>query len=120
MVVHEEAVLESQGEIVATAMTLHSQTEGPPFEDELGWLAGDPAHGGMGLGRAICAVVIAQFIEEGFREIHLYTEDWRLPTLKTNLKLGYVPLLYTLEMPERWNVICAQLGWPLTPEMWQS
>lgn len=120
MVIHEEADLESQGVIVATAMALHSQTEVPPFEGELGWLAGDPAHAGKGLGMAVCAAVTARFIQAGFRNIHLYTEDWRLPALKTYLKLGYVPFLYTPEMPERWRAVCAQLGWPFTPEIWRS
>ncbi len=120
MVIHEEAGLEGQGEIVASAMALRSQTKTPPFEGELGWLAGDPAHAGKGLGRAVSAAVTTRFIGAGFRNIHLYTEDWRLPALKTYLKLGYVPFLYTPGMPERWRAVCAQLGWPFTPEMWQS
>lgn len=120
MAIHQEAVLEGQGETVATAMALHSQTKAPSFEGELGWLAGDPAHAGRGLAIAVCAAITARFIEAGFRNIHLYTEDWRLPALKTYLKLGYVPFLYTPEMPERWQAVCAQLGWPSTPEMWRS
>ena len=59
-----------------------------------------------------------RFIETGYRHIHLYTEHWRLAALKIYLKLGYVPYLYTAEMAERWRAICAQLGWPYTPEVW--
>ncbi|MBN1221410.1 MAG: GNAT family N-acetyltransferase [Anaerolineae bacterium] len=106
-------------QIVATAMALHNYTNLHPFQGELGWLAGDPAHAGKGLGVAVSAAVTGRFIAAGYRHIHLYTEDFRLAALKTYLKLGYVPYLYTPEMPERWQVICAQLQWPFTPEVWR-
>lgn len=54
------------------------------------------------------------------QDIHLYTEDFRLAALKTYLKLGYIPILYSPEMPERWRAICAHLLWPFTPEKWKS
>ncbi len=111
---------EKRNEIVATAMCLHNYKETNPFQGELGWLAADPAHTGQGLGRAVSAAVTARFIEAGYRHIHLYTEDYRLAALKTYLKLGYVPFLYTPEMPERWQIICEQLHWPFTPEAWRS
>ena len=113
MAIHEES-----SEIVTTVMALRSDVY--PAGGELGWLAGDPAHAGKGLGLAVSAAVTAQFIDAEYRNIHLYTEHWRLAALKTYLKLGYAPLLYTPEMPERWRVICAQLQWPFTPDVWRS
>ena len=113
MVIHEES-----SQIVATAMALHSEVY--PSGGELGWLACDPAHPGKGLGMAVSAAVTTRFIDAGYRNIHLYTEHWRLAALKIYLKLGYIPFLYTPEMPERWRVICAQLQWPFTPEVWMS
>ena len=74
----------------------------------------------MDPGRAVSATVTARLIAAGYRAIHLYTEQWRLAALKSYLKLGYIPYLYTPEMPERWRTICAQLGWPFTPEAWRS
>jgi len=115
MAVHEES-----SEIAATAMALHDHTWLHPFCGELGWVAGDPAHAGQGLGLAVCAAVTARFMAVGYCQIHLYTEDFRLPALKTYLKLGYIPFLSTPEMPERWRTICAQLRWPFTPEAWRS
>jgi mycothiol synthase len=111
------AVHEASGAIVATAMALHDHTAWHPFGGELGWVAADPAHAGKGLGMAVCSAVTARFIAAGYRNIHLYTEDWRLPALKTYLKLGYIPLLYTPEMPERWHAICERLRWPLAPDL---
>lgn len=106
--------------LVATAMGLHDHSDDHPFGGELGWVAVDPAHHGRGLGTAVCAAVTARLIAAGYRNIHLYTEHWRLAALKLYLKLGYVPFLYTPEMPERWRVSCEQLGWPFTPDLWRS
>jgi mycothiol synthase len=114
MVVHT-----ASGEIVATAMALHDHTWSQAFTGEVGWVAGDPAHAGKALGRAVSAAVTARFIEIGYRHIHLYTEDWRLAALKTYLKLGYIPFLYTPEMTKRWHAICTQLAWPFTPARWR-
>jgi mycothiol synthase len=110
------AVHEGSGEVVATAMTLTSEV----YHDgaELGWVACDPAHTGQGLGMVVCAAVTAWSIAAGYRHIHLWTEHYRLPALKTYLKLGYVPFLSTADMPERWRAICAQLSWPFTPQIW--
>lgn len=113
------AVHQQSEQIVASAMALHGHTEAFPFGGELGWVCGDPDHSGQGLGLAVCAATTARFIEAGYRNIHLYTDDWRLPALKTYLKLGYVPYLCTPEMPERWRAVCAQLDWPFTPEAWR-
>lgn len=106
--------------IVATAMGLHDHSDDHPFGGELGWVAVDPAHTGHGLGTAVCAAVTARLMAAGYRNIHLYTEHWRLAALKLYLKLGYVPFLYTPAMPERWRVVCTQLGWPFTPEVWRA
>ncbi len=98
MLIHEES-----GDIIATAMGLHDHSDHHPFGGELGWVAGDPAHTGKGLGMAICAAVTARLMEAGYRNIHLYTEHWRLAAIKTYLKLGYAPFLYQPEMHDRWG-----------------
>jgi mycothiol synthase len=113
------AVHEARDEIVASAMAVHSHSAQHPFGGEIGWVAADPAHTGRGLGLAVSAAATARLIAAGYRNIHLYSEDWRLPALKTYLKLGYVPFLYAPGMAERWQAICAELAWPFTPEEWQ-
>ena len=114
------AVEAGMGAIVATAMALHDASDQHPFGGELGWVAADPAHSGKGLGRAVCAAVTARLIAGGYRDIHLYTEDYRLAALKVYLSLGYVPFLYAPGVADRWRVVCAQLGWPFTPETWRA
>jgi mycothiol synthase len=112
------AIHEASGKMVATTMALCSDAY--PGGGELGWLAADPAHAGQGLGRAVAGAVTARFLEAGCWPIHLYTEHYRLPALKTYLRLGYVPYLYTLEMPARWRAICDTLDWPFRLEAWTA
>jgi mycothiol synthase len=114
------AVEPERDTIVATAMCLHDASDLHPFGGELGWVACDPDHTGRGLGRAVCAAATARFIGAGYHNIHLYTEHWRVAALKTYLKLGYLPFLFTPEMAERWRAVCAELGWPYTPEVWPT
>jgi mycothiol synthase len=114
------AIHAASGQIVATAMGLHDASDVHPFGGELGWVAADPAHAGHGLGMAVSAAVTTRLMAAGYRDIHLYTEHWRLAALKSYLKLGYEPFLYLPEMAERWRVICEQLQWPFTPDTWRS
>jgi mycothiol synthase len=111
-------VHQASNQIVATSMTTHNPTDLHPFGGELSWVASDPSHKGQGVGLAVCAAVTARFIAAGYRNIYLKTDDWRLPAIKTYLKLGYVPFLFTPEMEERWHKLCTQLDWPFTPEAW--
>jgi len=109
------AVHEASGEIVATAMALHNYSGLQPFQGNIGWLAGDPAHAGNGLGSAVSAAATARLIAAGYRDIRLGTEDFRLAAISIYLKLGYVPVLYRPEMIERWQAICGVLKWPFSP-----
>jgi mycothiol synthase len=112
------AVHEASSQIVATSMAVHDPQDWHPFGGELGWVACDTAHTGQGLGMAVVGAVTARLLGAGYRNIHLYTEDFRLPALKTYLKIGYIPMLYDADMPERWRAVCEQLRWPFTPEQW--
>jgi mycothiol synthase len=106
------------GKLVATAMAVHSPCKLHPFGGELGWVAGDPAHSGKGLGLAVCSAVTRRFIEAGYRRIYLRTDDWRLPALKTYMKLGYVPFIYAPDMVERWKKVYDKLGIQCSTDNW--
>ena len=100
----------STGKIVATAMSLHKPRDLHPSGGELGWVATAPEHRGKGLGLAMCAQATARLIQAGYRNIYLLTDDFRLPAIKTYLKLGYEPFLFCQGMAERWECIYRQLG----------
>ena len=114
------AIHDSSNEIVATAMALHNYTGRYPFWGDLGWLASDPAHAGKGLGLAVSSAVTCRLINAGYRNIQLFTEDYRLPALKTYLRLGYLPSLYAPAMAKRWRAVCAKLQWPYAPDEWRE
>lgn len=101
---------EATGALAATSMSIHKPTGEFPFGGELGFVAGDPEHKGKGLGLAVCAAATARLIRGGYRNIHLITHDWRLPAIKTYLKLGYRPVYTEQATPEVWQGIFATLG----------
>ena len=72
--------------LVATACGLDKNNKG-----ELGWVAVDPEHRGKNLGMIVCTAVIEFLLKHGYKEIYLLTDHWRIPALKTYLKLGFEP-----------------------------
>ena len=103
-------VHEGTGAIVATSVAIHNPRDGHPFGGELGWAAVEPAHRGKGLGHVVCAAVTRRFLDSGYVNIYLYTDDFRLPAVKTYLKLGWVPFLYAPDMKERWQTASRELN----------
>ena len=108
------------GGVVATAMCLHNYYGHPPFTGDLGWLACHPDHQGKGLGYSLAACVTNRFRDAGYSRIQLHTEYYRLPAIKTYLKLGYVPVMYCPEVYESWEEACQKLHWPYTPQEWPT
>jgi mycothiol synthase len=96
--------------LVATAMASHNPLEHHPSGGELGWVAADPEHRGKGLGYCVCAAVTARFLQAGYKNLFLRTDDFRLPAIKTYLKLGWIPFLFAPDMQQRWISVCSKLG----------
>lgn len=109
---------DQSGALVATCMASHHPTARHPVAGNFGWLAADPAHKGRGLGNAVASAVTARLIAGGYKRIYLETHDFRLPAIKIYLSMGWVPSLYQEDMHGRWEAVCANLGWPFTPEAW--
>ena len=101
--------------VVATAMATHYPRPEYPFGGALGWVAGDPEHSGRGLGQAVCAAVLRRFARAGYRNIYLYTDDFRLPAIRIYLRLGFKPHLTGPDMEKRWRKVCAELKQPYEP-----
>lgn len=112
------AVHQATGTLTATAMATHNPLELHPFGGELGWVGADPEHTGKALGAVVCAAVTERFLQAGYKRIYIRTDDWRLPAIKTYLKLGYVPFLYQSDMEHRWRSVCEKLCWPFSPDDW--
>ena len=95
--------------LVATTMATHFPSELHPFGGELGWVAGSPDHSGKGLGKAVCAAVVARFLKAGYERIYLKTDDCRLPAIKIYLQLGFTPFLFSEDMKDRWDKIISTI-----------
>lgn len=104
--------------LVATAMATHNPTDMHPFGGELGWVAAHPEHAGKGLGAAVCTAVMRRYAEAGYQRVYLRTDDWRLPAIKTYLKLGWLPFLFSEDMEGRWRAVCEKIQWQFTSDQW--
>lgn len=66
-------------------------------------------HAGHGLGRAVCLAALGQMKREGRPRAFLSTDDFRLPAIRTYLRLGFEPFLVHENQRERWRRVLAQL-----------
>lgn len=76
----------------------------------LHYVAVCPAHAGRRLGLAVSLAVLHKFREEGLRRAVLQTDDFRLPAVKTYLRLGFTPSIVHENQPARWDAVYARLG----------
>ncbi len=111
--------VDSAGQIVATAMGLHNYSWLSPFTGDIGWVFCHPDHWGHALGLALCARVTQRFLEAGYTKIQLHTEYYRLPAIKTYLKLGFVPSIASSEDADLWADVCEQLNSLYEPDVWR-
>lgn len=100
-------IIYADGTPVATACAIPpTSTEKRP---EFGWVSASPAHQGKGLGYQVSLAVLHFIKECGFPETFLHTDDWRLPAIKTYLKLGFEPDITHETHPERWKTIIKKI-----------
>ena len=93
---------------VATASTVDP---GPGADRlELGWVSASPDHQAKGLGYQVCLAVMNYTHNLGYSETYLFTDDWRLPAIKTYLNLGFEPEIIHESHPARWKVVFETLG----------
>jgi len=76
------------------------------------YVACRPAHLGKRLGLLVSLAVLHKFVEEGCSESVLFTDDYRLPAIKTYLRLQFHPLIVHENQPERWRLLFDILGQP--------
>jgi mycothiol synthase len=79
-----------------------------------------PNHTGRRLGRLASLAALQRMREEGLARGTLLTDDFRLPAIKTYLRLGFIPMLVDENQRERWRGIFAALGLPSLAEHFAS
>ncbi len=65
---------------------------------------------GKGLSTPVCAAAIGRGIALGRDRITLTTDDFRIPAIRSYLKLGFLPVVDDWEMRRRWQALLAPLG----------
>ncbi len=111
--------VDGAGQIVATAMAQHNYSGSSPFTGDVGWVFCHPGYRGHALGLALCARVTQRFLEAGYTKIQIHTEYYRLPAIKTYLKLGFAPSVASSEDADFWAEVREQLEWPYEPDNWK-
>jgi mycothiol synthase len=81
-----------------------------PGTGVLHWVASDPVHRGMRLGRIVSLAVLLEFFALGLRDAVLLTDDDRLPAIRTYLGLGFFPECIDDTHPARWEAAMAKIG----------
>ena len=100
-------------QIAATASVQFSDPlENTPHVGFLHWVGAEPTETGKGLGYFVSLLVLRELRALGRTEAHLKTEDFRLPALKTYLKLGFRPHLTDETHPARWDAIALKMQMP--------
>ena len=83
--------------------------EGKPF---LHYIAVHPGWRGKGLAKPLISAVLQRHdaLGRGGLGCYLTTDDPRLPAISTYVKMGYLPVLWSQDAPERWRDVMAKLG----------
>jgi mycothiol synthase len=113
----------ASNQIVGTAGAIHNPRGGRyyfPFGGALAYLVVHPEHRGRRLGAVLAALVVQRLRAAEYEQIWVGVQGFRLPAIKTYLKLGFVPFLHQPGLAERWRRICDQIGWLYTPDAWPT
>ncbi|MDE2126286.1 MAG: GNAT family N-acetyltransferase [Armatimonadetes bacterium] len=94
-------VIECAGQLTATATERYIPAQFPDA-GYLHWVAADPAHRGLGLGRAVTIAVLNAFRTAGSNAAVLETDDTRTAALRLYWSLGFRPVLRAPDNAERW------------------
>jgi len=89
---------------VATASAWQKDRFGPKI-GYLHMVGVRPDHQGKNLGYWVSLAVLYRFVTEGKFEAVLETDDYRIPAIKTYLKMGFEPLLVHENQRPRWRTV---------------
>jgi mycothiol synthase len=80
-----------QGKIVATASS-QLRAHRSPTSGYVHWVGTHPDFRGQRLAYVLVARVLQDFVTRGYRDAFLETQLYRLPAIKTYLRLGFIPV----------------------------
>jgi mycothiol synthase len=81
-----------------------------PGGGQLGYLVVLPEHRQRGLGAALVATGVKRLWHGGYRHIFVGVQGWRLPAIRSYLRIGFQPFNHAPGLAERWRAVFAALG----------
>lgn len=79
------------------------------------YVAVSPDHRGKRLGYVVSLACLHKFRAEGCDRAVLQTDDFRLPAIRTYLRLDFRPLVIHPNQPARWDAVFERLGLKAPP-----
>ena len=101
---------ERTGTLACTAVANRAGIPGYSDGGEFGWLATAPEFRGRGLSRVIHDAVVRRYRQEGYQNLYLLTDDFRLPALKLYLGKGWEPIVCDDDAQARWAAVRERLS----------
>ena len=92
-----------EGDKAAATITILCDYE--KKEGRVHMVACHPAFRGKGYGTLLTHIAEAALKREGMESATLTTDDWRVPAIKTYLRMGFLPDLSTDDFKARWEMI---------------
>lgn len=83
-------------------------------EENLGYVhmvAVHPEYLGRGIGGYLNRLIAAAAYKHGCVGMRLVTDEWRVPAVKSYLKIGFRPVLHEKDMEERWTAFLTEHGY---------
>ena len=84
-----------------------------PEDKTLGWVhmvGVNPDSQGKRLSAPVCAQVMRNGAARGCTHFSLLTDDFRIPAIRTYLKLGFLPVVKDEAMAQRWRALLPKVG----------
>ena len=69
-----------------------------------------PAHRGRRLGYWVCLAALRRMAAEGLHRAVLRTDDFRIPAIRTYLRLGFEPVVVHENQRARWRAVFAAIA----------
>jgi mycothiol synthase len=106
----ERVLLITQGDDPAASASAWVRGQYGPGTGYLHMVGTRPSHQGKRLGYLVSLAALHHLVEEGFRSAVLQTDDFRIPAIKTYLRLDFEPMLVHENQRQRWRDIFETLG----------
>ena len=99
-----------QGKPIATASS-RNFLDRFPGSGYVHWMGTHPSHMRKGMAAALLARLLQDFVERGYRNAILETDDFRIAAIKSYLKFGFIPVYDVMgeDHRRRWSHIFQRL-----------